>query len=109
MVPAARLAASAMSPLGAIAMPETCLPALTVAIILGGFVLRSMTKTLSSGTFFQLVPSGSGLNELATSAISPEGWIAKLVGGPAIVFIRGMLATIVGSSGFEISTIESVS
>src|SRR5207253_10269305 len=100
-LPAARLATSARSPFGAIARPEACFPALTVAMIAGGFAFRSMTKTLSSGTFFQPVPSDSGLSELATRAISPEGWIARLVGGPAIVFISGMLATIFGASGFE--------
>ena len=108
-LPAARLATSAMSPFGAIAMPDACLPALTVAITLGGDAFRSITEILSSGTFFQTSPSFSGLTELAISAISPEGWIARLVGGPTIELASGKVATIFGASGLEMSTIETLS
>src|SRR2546427_10288 len=91
--PAPLLTAIAILPFGAMAMPEGCLPALTVAMTFGGLAFRSITKILSSGTFFQPEPSGSGFIELAISAISPEGWIAILVGGPTIVLISGKVVT----------------
>src|SRR5205807_1731346 len=108
-LPSARLQTSARSPFALIAIPDGCFPALTVAITVGGFAFRSITNTLSSGTFFQPAPSGSALIELAMSAISPEGWIARLVGGPTTVLFNGKVAAIRGVSGFEISTIETES
>ena len=98
-----------MSPFELIAIPEGCLPVFTVAMAFGGLAFRSITKTLSSGTFFQLSPSFWGLTELAISANSPEGWIARLVGGPTMVFASEKVAATRGASGFERSTIETVS
>ena len=90
-------------------MPEGCLPASTVPTIFGGFCFRSTTKTRLSGTFFHFSPSGSAFTEFATRANSPDGWIARLTGGPVIVFCSGIVAATTGASGFEISTTESVS
>src|SRR6266853_2175810 len=90
-------------------MPDGCFPALTVAMTVGAFAFRSITNTLSSGTFFHPAPSGSALIELATRAISPEGWIARLVGGPTTVLFNGKVAATRGVPGFEISTIDTES
>ena len=62
-----------MSPLGLIAMPEGCRPTVIVPITLGGLALRSTMKTLSSGASLCPHPSTTGIIELATKAISPEG------------------------------------
>ena len=109
IVPSARLATSAKSPFGLIAMPEGCFPTVIVPITLGGVAFRSIRKTLLSGSSRWPHPWITGSSELATKAISPEGWIARLVGGPTTELISGMVAATRGASGFEMSTTESVS
>ena len=52
----------------------------------GGFVVRSMTKSLLSGTSFQFSPSFCQSTELATMASFWSGVMARLVGGPMTVF-----------------------
>ena len=108
-VPSARLATSARSPFGLIASPEGCLPTVTVPITLGGLAFRSTRNTLLSGSSLWLQPSTAGATELATSAISPEGVIARLVGGPTTEFISGIVAVILGASGLDTSSTVRVS
>ena len=90
-------------------MPEGCLPTVTVPITFGGLAFRSTTKTLLSGTSLWLQPSTSGATELATSAISPDGTIARLVGGPTTEFISGIVALMRGAPGLERSITLKVS
>ncbi len=69
-----------------------------------------MKKTLSSETSVGFPSfSGPGMTELATSAISPDWWSAKFVGGPWIEFIKGIVAAIRGAAGLDISIIDRVS
>ena len=84
----ARLVTSAKVPARLIAMPEGCLPSWSVAITAGGYAVRSMTKSLLSGTFFRLSPSLTTSIELATSASLLSGVIARLVGGPMTLLIE---------------------
>jgi hypothetical protein len=48
-------------------------------------------------------------SEFATSARCRSDVIAKLTGGPVIVFISGKLTTIFGLAGSAMSTIDTVS
>ncbi len=109
IVPSPRLATRARSPFELIARPEGCLPTVTVPTILGGLAFRSTTNTLSSGSKRRPQPWTTGASELATSAMSPEGAIARLVGGPTTEFTSGIVAVMRGVSGCEMSMIDKVS
>src|SRR3989442_5647882 len=97
--PSARFATSARLPARLIDMPEGCLPAVTVSISLGGFAVRSMTQIRLSGTCFQAPPSWATFIELATSARLSSGVMARLTGGPTMVFMSGRETRIFGASG----------
>src|SRR5207245_2275470 len=90
IVPSARLATSARSPFGLIAIPEGCLPTVIVPRTAGGCAFKSIRKTLLSGSSRWPQPWTTGSTELATRAISPDGEIARLVGGPTTEFISGI-------------------
>ena len=83
-------------------MPEGCLPASTVPTIFGGFCLQIDDKDLVVRDVlpFRRRPR-SAFIELATSANSPDGWIARLTGGPTIVFGSGIVAAIRRRVGFR--------
>ena len=105
-----RLATRAKSPSRLMATPDGCRPTSSVAACTGGVILRSMTKTLLSGTCFQEAPSCTQSRELATIASRSSGVIARFVGGPISEFINGRFATIFGAAGsVPMSTIETVS
>src|SRR4029077_13062738 len=61
------------------------------------------------GTPFQSSPSLTQSSELATRARCWSGVMARLTGGPVIVFISGRLATIRGLVGSRMSMIDTVS
>ena len=109
IVPSARLATKARSPLGLIATPEGCLPTRTVPITFGGFAFRSTTKTLSSGSNRWPQPWITGISELATRAMSPDGTIARLTGGPTTELINGIVAAMRGAAGLEMSITDRLS
>src|ERR1043166_6287381 len=85
----ARFVTSARLPARLIAIPEGCLPTLTVAICAGGFDLRSTTNTSVDGAPFHASPSCTQSMEFATSARLSFGVIARFTGGPKTEFMSG--------------------
>src|SRR5216683_6165237 len=69
----ALLATSTSVPALLMAMPEGCLPTVTVSTSVGGLACRSITNSLLSGTGFQVPPSSTHSTELATSATWSSG------------------------------------
>src|SRR6267378_6110130 len=97
--PSARFATSARLPARLIDMPEGCLPAAIVSISFGGLTVRSMTQIRLSGTCFHAPPSWTTFIELATSARLSSGVMARLTGGPTIVFASGSTTSVFGARG----------
>ena len=76
----------------------------------GGLTVRSITKSLLSGTSFQAAPSCCASMEFATSASPSSGVIARFTGGPKTEFMSGRFTTILGASGsVPMSMMETVS
>src|SRR2546428_11378708 len=94
----ARLAIRTSVPALLMAMPEGCLPTVTVSTSVGGLTCRSITNSLLSGTGFQVPPSSTHSTELATRATRSSGATARLVGGPSSEFISGKVPTMRGCS-----------
>ena len=107
--PSARLATSAMVPVGLNDRPEGCLPSSSVSTRFGGFAFKSITNSLFVGPALLTPFSCVTVMESATNAIAPFGEIARFVGGPTIEFSSGRDATILGSSGLARSTIRTAS
>src|SRR5215831_19284918 len=105
----ARLAIRISVPALLMAIPEGCLPTVTVSTRVGGRACRSITNSLLSGLGFHVPLSSTHSTELATSATCSSGVMARLVGGPNSEFIRGKVPTIRGASRWLISTMTTAS
>ena len=96
-------------PAGLMLSPDGCFPTVIVPMALGGLACEVDDADFVVGHLLRASPSLITLMESATSAIEPEGSMARLTGGPTTEFFSGRLATIFGFIGSARSTISTES